>query len=67
MYAAMQAGCRTHYGGKQEMMAQERHVGHLNVVAHLMDLAAGMIVDVDILLLCDSKEGFMVQPAGRYC
>lgn len=63
----MRAGCQTHDRGKQEMMAQERHVCHFNVVAHLMDLAAGMIVNVDILLLCDSKEGFMVQPAGRYC
>lgn len=47
------------------MVRQEFHLRDFEVVAQLMDFEARLVVDVDVLLLCDGEEGLVVQPANR--
>ena len=54
---------RVAHGGKQEVVRQELHPLHLDVVLEPVDFHSALVVDVHILLLRRGKKRFVVQPA----
>lgn len=58
-------GERTNDGSEQEMIGEEFHLVHLEMIPQLMHLEPRLVVNVDVLLLRDGEEGFVVQPPNR--
>ena len=49
-------------GCENKVIGEELHCRDLNVLLEAMDLGSLLVVDVDVLLLRDGKEVFVVQP-----